>query len=372
MVCIYKMNDLLKLSQPTAIQFPPNSNIYMGFIDGNLLLKHLKIPQIQREVTLDRVTELELKLTKEHEENGFYDFGILLICDYNDNLYLLNGQHRYCALKSIVNKKDINIPIRIEVRKTKTIEEMEKLWIVSNDSREVKLVKNSNEQLVINGLRKYLNTKYSNFISDASKPHKPNINLNNLVEEIESINFINKLGSLSLCEIIQEIENINNFYNEVSYNVDLWNKNGWGIPRVEESLEKCKKKCPVNTLYLGIFQNFEWLHRIIEHIEKNILYEKMPHCLISAKTRKIKKKVVLQTWEKWNSFKKINERGDSYSSCFVCKKQLEQENFQCGHIIPFFYGGENNMDNLQPICSSCNNDMNIENLYSYKNRMFPG
>ena len=30
------------------------------------------------------------------------------------------------------------------------------------------------------------------------------------------------------------------------------------------------------------------------------------------------------------------------------------------------------MNNLQPICSSCNNDMNIENLYSYKYRMFPG
>ena len=366
------MNDLLQHSQPTAIEYPPNSNIYTAFINGNILLQYLKIPDIQREIVTERVIELKDKFESEYQTQGFYDFGLFLVCEYDDNLYLLNGQHRYNALKLInESKPDILLPVRVEVRQTNFKNEMIKIWSASNDTRQVKLVKNGTHQLIINGLRKHLNTKYSTYISSSLKPHKPHFNLDILVEEIERLDFITKSGISTPEELINEVEKINNFYKEVSYQTELWDKNGWGVVKADDFLSKCRKKSQVNTLYIGIYQNFEWLHRIIEHLDKNIEYTDMPHYLISAKSRKIKKKVIHQVWDKWNSFEKIKARNGEYSTCFVCWKQLEQENFQCGHIIPFFYGGDNVVDNLEPICSSCNSDMGIENLNTYKKRMFP-
>ncbi len=368
------MNEFLKYSQPTAVEFPPRSNIYSAYINGNVLLKHLKIPDIQRELVEERVIELKEKLDREYRESGFYDFGIFLICDYGDNLYLLNGQHRYNVLK-LISEADINIAlqIKVEVRQAKSKEEMEKLWRASNDTRQVKLVKNGNHQLIINGFRKYMNRKYQPYISSAQNPHKPHLNLDTLVEEIDMLNLIDKLDITTPEGIINEIEKINNFYKDVSYQFDRWGKKkgGWRIPNAEECLDKCRKRSPADTLYLGIYQNFEWLHRIIEHLENNTAYSDMPHYLISARSRKISKKVEHLVWDKWNSFEKIKARGDEYSSCYVCRKQLERENSQCGHIIPFFYGGQNTIDNLEPICGSCNSDMGIENLNTYKNRMFP-
>ena len=58
-------------------------------------------------------------------------------------------------------------------------------------------------------------------------------------------------------------------------------------------------------------------------------------------------------------------------SCFVCGCQLNIENFECGHVVSVFWGGDTTLENLEPICGSCNKDMGIENLYQYKKREHP-
>lgn len=42
------MEDFLKFSNPTAIQYPPNSGIYTGFITCDALLKYIKQPNCSR------------------------------------------------------------------------------------------------------------------------------------------------------------------------------------------------------------------------------------------------------------------------------------------------------------------------------------
>lgn len=40
-----------------------------------------------------------------------------------------------------------------------------------------------------------------------------------------------------------------------------------------------------------------------------------------------------------------------------CKNILDPFNFEAGHIIPESKGGSTNLENLLPICSSCNKSM---------------
>ena len=75
----------------------------------------------------------------------------------------------------------------------------------------------------------------------------------------------------------------------------------------------------------------------------------------------IKAEVRNQVWRK---------RHDSLiGECHVCEQSLESHNFQCGHIVSVFYGGETVLSNLEPICASCNNDMGINSLDVYRDEL---
>ena len=54
------------------------------------------------------------------------------------------------------------------------------------------------------------------------------------------------------------------------------------------------------------------------------------------------------------------------TKCLCCKLQdIYQASFSCGHIISEFNGGELKLDNLKPICSSCNSSMSTKNMNEY-------
>ena len=85
----------------------------------------------------------------------------------------------------------------------------------------------------------------------------------------------------------------------------------------------------------------------IKHNNNNI-----PHC------------IRFQTWRK--HFITM----DGY--CIVCTSPISADNFTCGHIVSKYRGGTLNINNLEPICVSCNSSMKTQNLYEYKKKLnFP-
>lgn len=52
--------------------------------------------------------------------------------------------------------------------------------------------------------------------------------------------------------------------------------------------------------------------------------------------------------------------------CFVCEKEIDAKHFECGHVKAVAKGGDNNVDNLRPICDSCNKSMGTMDLDEYK------
>lgn len=56
----------------------------------------------------------------------------------------------------------------------------------------------------------------------------------------------------------------------------------------------------------------------------------------------------------------INHFGEVFASkCSVrwCDSRINVFNFECGHNIPHSKGGETKLENLVPICGSCNKSM---------------
>ena len=64
-----------------------------------------------------------------------------------------------------------------------------------------------------------------------------------------------------------------------------------------------------------------------------------------------------KVWAKWMG----EDMGKA--KCLCCKlTDITQLNFHCGHIIAEAMGGELKVDNLKPICQSCNSSMGMTNM----------
>ncbi len=321
------MDDFLRHSEPVSVQYPSNSSIYTAFVYGKVLLANLNIPEIQREIDSEWVETLVTSLIQEYQKQGYFDFSTFSLCYFKNELYLLNGQHRYAALRKIHDLKEyLDIQIKVEVREVTSLQEMNQLWTMTNRSNSVKIVKNCNDQLVINGLLRYLGHNYQHYISKSAKPHKPNINLDHMVEKLEEFQLIEKLKISSDQQLIDLVIQLNNFYGQVAYQLERWRQ--WKVPDVEKYLDKCRQKSHSKTLYLGIFHNFEWLQRILVHVLEGQDYGDMPHYLINRQPRKTSQHLRDLVWKKRNN--------SLMGKCFVCQSPLEFKDFQCGHIKAYF------------------------------------
>ena len=80
---------------------------------------------------------------------------------------------------------------------------------------------------------------------------------------------------------------------------------------------------------------------------------------------KFKKKSIPLPLKKlvWNKY--IGEEIGK-AKCLCCKlTDITQLSFSCGHIIPESKGGKLILDNLKPICQSCNSSMGTNNMHDY-------
>jgi hypothetical protein len=91
-------------------------------------------------------------------------------------------------------------------------------------------------------------------------------------------------------------------------------------------------------------------HEIIEIIDEPA--EELPY-----KKSYIPLVVKRRVWDKWVG------RSIGTCLCLCCKlTEISQMSFHCGHVIAERNGGQINVDNLRPICQSCNSSMRTQNM----------
>ncbi len=59
--------------------------------------------------------------------------------------------------------------------------------------------------------------------------------------------------------------------------------------------------------------------------------------------------------------------GNSKSGkCYVCRRVITDDNFECGHVISVSNNGSNHVSNLRAVCLPCNRAMGTQNLEEFK------
>lgn len=334
------MEYILKQSEPPYIEFPINSKSFIAFVKSKLLTKCLYSPEIQRELNMEWSDNLKQKIESTFEKKGYYDFGRLEIAYLDDKLYILNGQHRFNILCNDCNYD--NLTIEVKINKCETEAEMNELFMNVNDSRPCKIVESTSIQVALNKIRKHLQSNYPAYIKSSRRPQKPNINLDVMCECLENIEILQKLTAE---EVIDKIEKKNNYYKNSSFQ----QRQSWNID--ESKFQKCRNKSPSKEFVLGLFfADCNWINKLEQENSDNIR--------VSIR-QKIPIQLKREVWEKRNPGKLDGE-------CYVCNSKTSYQSFECGHIQSLYYGGETTINNLEPICRTCNNDMGTTNLEEYK------
>lgn len=308
----------------------------------------LEIPKFQRIPEINKVNDIVMyQLEKLKEKNKTNFLGVLSLNKLEDKYYLIDGQHRFKALKKLYEKHSHDIEIFIEIVNIENSSELKENYITLNKNTQLPdLLDIETNKVLIEEIIHHFDENYPTILLNKStRIYRPFINFNHFQETLNYL--INDIKILDSKKLIKLIEDKNE-------NLKTWDrKNFTGIS--DSIYEKAVK----TKFYLGLYSyssndkwGYEWARDIVFDFTGNK----------PAKTKIKKKKSIPKIIKDgcWN--KHIGkEIGEVF--CLVCDdEKISQNNFEAGHIISENNGGEIHEENLIPICSRCNKSIGKKNM----------
>ena len=323
----------------------------------DLMKLEITIPTEQRLQLKDKINDIvEYQIDLHKKRNAFLFSPPIHIEKLNDELYLIDGQHRYEAIKQLYYKGYTNFYIWVEEVIVNNMEEMKENYKMINYNTPLPEFPQTIDKRIPEQAFTHFQLKYKTIWGKASarKPRRPHINQNRFQEA---------LGYLTDKLNIQK-------YNDLIELIDKENtkRSGWdtiAFPRIKslknpkKILDICKQK---GGFYLGMWYAvdqeyiYEWCRDIIKaQTGVEPMKKKTP------RKKRIPKKIRNDCWKKYGDEK----------CCWICSDKLDFSNFEAGHIEAKSKGGSDTIDNLRPICSQCNKSQGSENMKDYINKHYP-
>lgn len=290
----------------------------------------------------------------------------------NNKMIVLDGQHRISSLKKLYNhvydsnemnemidiadisNNILDCQIRTDIYFVNDNEEAREIYNIINSSKKVELYTGDIVPYIIPKIQKYFNERFQKYCKSSVNPRGLNINLEQLGKRLQAYDIINRLNLNldNIDEFIHNIHKLNQFYSDRTMEeLCSYGHKEMMIKELKESKDD---------FYLGLYRKYEWIDRLLEY--KDRPFEEQNHCVNENKRKRIPPTLRKKVWTK--HFELI--RGE----CFCCQKELYMDDFECGHIIPVKDGGQNTVDNLEPVCRQCNQDMGTINMNTYKQLFF--
>ena len=323
----------------------------------NVKTKTIIKPECQRAIDRQQVGEI-FNYQRDHyfKYGEFFFSSPITLAKLNECFYIVDGQHRIACLEMISKSNEFSneFEVPVVVLKVDTMKELDTKYIAINQNRPVPLPEDIEDWKKFGGyIDVFLTNNFSSYFSKTERPNAPNFNKDKLMKYINSTE-VAKKADFNHTKFIEEIRQLNLFYLQ-GYSVYL---KKYFSTNLDKQIEKAREKNPSEPFVLGIFKQYEWVHRIIEKITNGTEYENMIHVPLNYR-EKIKKATRRCVWNKYFAECLVGK-------CYICCRNIDYDMFECGHVQAVFYGGSTNVSNLEPICGPCNREMGVKNLYDYK------
>jgi hypothetical protein len=331
----------------------------------------ITIPDFQREIDEEKVKQIYKthKKKKKLNENWIIQQCCLTICvieltNKEYKLYLIDGQHRLLAIKDLIKKNIIiDEEILIQMKKCNSIKEMKKYFKTLNINSKIEIQYHGIENEFYNSLICNFKSKIKSLFLNAFSRTK-NVNKTNQFLHIDQFLELFKLSKMKNTKFVEGKDNTIDIEllleNLVKLNLEI--KVKYDEIKLDKDISDYLYKSSITRLkksgfYLSL-KNVEWFDYFIgQRSEFKIKPQKI-------KKIKIPKKIRIKVWEK-----RFDDMGKG--ECYCCKSVIDKTEFHAGHINSEFNGGTIDLDNLEPICPSCNSSMGTMNMNDYKDKYYP-
>ena len=317
------------------------------------LLDNMSLPPFQRCKNEHHANEMyeNVKLYYETHRDVVFTGSISVGSYPEKNQYIVfDGQHRLHVLAKLrTTFPEIQmLTIRVDRYLINTEEEMYKLYNIINQNVPVQLFRGLMASCAAPAVEKWFTDKFGTYCKDSDKPTMLNINVKQTLKRMETFGLFQRMKATDLIESIQRL---NTFYG--SRTAEEWTR--WGITIDEKRRQQLAKT--TTPFYLGLFRHYEWVLRLeadpmaIEHCSSTVL---------AKKRDALPKKIKMEVWNK-------RYANQMTGQCYCCEEELTyQKGYHCGHIVSVHDGGLNEIDNLEVVCSTCNEDMGTMHMEMYK------
>ena len=316
------------------------------------------IPNEQRIRDDDKVNEI-VEYNRTHlKEKGWCNFmGCINIhlCEENNQMYLVDGQHRYEAIRKINTM--VNIPIVIEFVSVPTMNELKINYKLINKNTPLPEFPETIDKNIPEEVARYFKITYPDIWSKNSRARRPNIYFDYFQEAlgiiVEELNIENTDTLLQL--ILQRNDELSTW--------DITN-----FPDNKNITTSMIEKCMEHKIYLGLYKHvsddfrYDWVRDIIR-IKTGKDIKKSNN---GSKKKNISKSLKTCIWD-------THIGKDTRSAYCICctNNEIKVENFHAGHIISENQGGKTDETNLLPVCSVCNASMGTVNMGEFVKTNFP-
>lgn len=316
------------------------------FKELNVLYDKFNKPNFQGSLNQDKINEMYEAYLQHPEYLRAKDNITVGVID--NEYYIIDGQHRFELANEVCkqNENKHNDFLIFNYYEFKTLDDANSLFEELNkDSIKNKQYISSDvfTKLIRNGLidiYKTLNKLYKIFAKRKSKNGRK-YTIEEFVDKLMlKNNYINKFKTEK--EIYDDLEIKNKeFYDKVYLSDLMYNR---------------------KIFHKRDLENIDSKHKIIYSLKNNNFLDFLDgidtipgHKKISPK-QKINKILRRRVWVK--EFKE-----SLIGNCPICKVELTQNTYHCGHVISEANGGLCELSNLRPICPHCNLSMGQNNWY---------
>lgn len=333
------------------------------------------LPSLQRSLDEDHVRAMVQDQISEyatHEE--FSLLQSISVAQLGDKVYVLDGQHRLRAFEDL---RAQGYPVDHVVLPVVT-------YAVTDFDELVAHFNRINKHLPIHPLElhgcwregvakrfvEWMRTTYGAFLKPSPVVRCPHISVDALKSEIIKRAAVMPVAvdARAMCDVVRSFnEQVHALRAEV----------GDALPEsVRKHLDDCAKKAAklgaAPPCYLGAFKRFEWLDVTLyclrassdgspPGVPKSTCLALVASAKDAPQAReRIPQAVRRRVWAKHNAPDSIA------GACYTCEAELRFGDMECAHIVPHALGGKAELDNLMPVCRTCNRDMGIQNLETYR------
>lgn len=302
-----------------------------------------------------------------HQYNQHKSFTILQAISVahvaNDKSYIIDGQHRWFVFKELENMgynvKDVILPVVIY--KVADEIEMLKFFNMINKNMPIHPLELQTDyvdcgKILVENMTKTFGVYMKHDNKNSRCPH---INMNDFKKNLvgrpklhESLCINNK----TIDELWEKVLELNAYVkNNMKAQHQLCQLMNKRLTDCEQKATKCKAD---TVCYLGVWRRFEWFDFSLVALLENKSFASMNLSCDTNARIPIPIAVREQVWRKCNS--------NALGVCFTCGNELYFRDMECGHIKAHALGGDTKIDNLMPICKSCNGDMGVMDIFEYK------